>query len=301
MGFDRDTLRGAWGFVLDSYHEFSLDGGSRLSAALAYYILFVMAPATLLVVSITAYFGEGLLSSPLVQGLSEVLGPDLANLLTEVLRTTTQARASLAAGVIGLLATLWALGIFYFHVQSVFNRMWRVTRRPGVAWRLAAWTRLRRFTVMLVPVALLALGAVATAVGSILGTLLHLTPGERAIDIAASPLSVAGAAAVSFCLLYKYLPDAEVRWRYAIWVSVCVAAGWTLGTYLFGVYLSWGRMASAYGAAGAVFVLLIWLNYSARLVLVGCKATKRWAELAEGAVTPLPNATNLRVELEPVE
>lgn len=301
MSLDRDTLRRAWRFALDSYHEFSLDGGSRLSAALAYYILFVMAPATLILVSVAAYFGAGLLQSPLIEGLTELLGADLAMLLADVLRSTTQARASLAAGIVGIVATLWALGIFYFQVQAVFNRMWRVTRRPGSAWRITIWTRLRRFTVMLVPVALLAVGAVATAVASLLGSILHLTPTERAIHIAASPYAVAGAAAISFCLLYKYLPDAQVRWRYAIWVSVWVAAGWTLGTYLFGVYLSWGRMASAYGAAGAVFVLLIWLNYSARLVLVGCKATKRWTELAEGAVTPLPNATNLKVELESPE
>jgi len=298
VSLDRDTLRRAWRFALDSYHEFSLDGGSRLSAALAYYLLFVMAPATLVLVSVAAHFGEGLLQSPLIEGLTELLGADLAMLLADVLRTTTQARASLAAGIVGIVATLWALGIFYFQVQSVFNRMWRVTRRPGSAWRITIWTRLRRFTVMLVPVALLAVGAVATGVASLLGSILHLTPTERAIQIAASPYAVAGAAAISFCLLYKYLPDAQVRWRYAIWVSVWVAAGWTLGTYLFGLYLSWGRMASAYGAAGAVFVLLIWLNYSARLVLVGCKATKRWTELAEGVVTPLPNATNLKVELE---
>jgi len=301
LRLDGDRLRRVWRFFADSYHEFSLDGGSRLSAALAYYVLFVMAPAALLIVSAAAYFGSGELHTPFIEGLSEVLGAELAGALSDVLTTTTQARASVAAGIVGLLATLWALGTFYVQVQSVFNRMWRVTRRPGSAWRLTFWMRLRRFTVMLVPVALLAVGAVTTAVAALLGSVLHLTPGERIVNFSSSPLSVAAFAGVSFCLLYKFLPDAEVRWRYAAWVSVWVSLGWTIGTYLFGVYLSWGNTTSAYGAAGAVFVLLIWLNYSARLVLVGCKATKRWTEFREGAITPLENATILKVELDQAE
>jgi len=296
-----DTVRRVWRFSADSYGEFSLDGGSRLSAALAYYTLFVMAPAALLLVTVASYFGTGTFQTPLIEGLAEVLGEELAGLLSDVMFTTTQARASVTIGLVGLVATLWALGIFYFQVQSVFNRMWRVTRRPGSAWRLTVWTRLRRFTVMLVPVALLAAGAVATAMSSVLGAVLNVSPGERAVQLISSPLSVAAVAAISFCLLYKFLPDAQVRWRYAAWVSVWVSLGWTLGTYLFGLYLSWGSLTSSYGAAGAVFVLLIWLNYSARLVLVGCKATKRWTEFKEGTVTPLPNATILKVELDVVE
>jgi len=301
VGLDGERLRRAWRFVVDSYYEFSLDGGSRLSAALAYYTLFVMAPAALLVVSAGTYFGAGSFRTPFIEGLTELLGPELASLLTDLLTTTTEARATLTVGVIGLLATLWALGIFYVQVQSVFNSMWRVTGRPGSSMRLTIWTRLRRFTVMLVPIALLAVGAVATAITAVMGSVLNLTPGERIMNVVSSPVSVAVFAAISFCLLYKFLPDAQVRWRYAAWVSVWVSLGWTLGTYVFGLYLTWGNMASAYGAAGAVFVLLIWLNYSARLVLVGCKATKRWTELKEGTVTPLENATLLRLEVEVVE
>ncbi len=301
VSFDLDRIRRAYKFTVDSYDEFSLDGGSRLSAAMAYYILFVMAPAAVLLFSIASYFGRSLLESPLIEGFIEILGEDLAALLNQTLASSTGTQSSAAAGVFALIGTLWALGIFYIQMQSVFNHMWRVTRRPGSLWRVTILTRLRRFAVMLVPAALLAVGGIVTAMGSLVGSLLSSTGLEPIHGVVSSPIAVVAAGAVSFAVLYKFLPDAHVRWRYALWVGVFVSFGWSLGTYLFGLYLSLGGMASAYGAAGAVFVLLIWLNYSARLVLVGAKATKRWTELAEGSVTPMPNATLLKVELDTFE
>ncbi len=102
-------------------------------------------------------------------------------------------------------------------------------------------------------------------------------------------------------MLYVFLPDARVPWRAASVAALAVAFGWTVGTWLFGRYLSWSSGASAYGVAGSVFVLLIWLNYSSRLVLLGCKTTKVWTERYGGGVIPLEHAAVVKVELESPE
>jgi len=297
---DRGALRALWDWILESYREFTLDGGSRLSAAMAYYVLFVMAPAALLLAAAAARFGTRLMDGSFVEALGAVLGDELGQSLYDIVFSGAQARSAVAAGVVGLVSLIWALGLFYMNIQAVFNRMWRVAVRPGAPWKLLLWTRLRRFVVMLVPVAVLAFGAFATALVSLLEGRWGIAVLQPFAEVMSSPLAVAAVAWVSFAVLYIFLPDAHVPWRSAAVASLVVALGWTLGTYLFGQYLSWRPGGGAYGTAGAVFVLLIWLNYSSRLVMVGCKMTKRWTERVHGKVSPLPHAALIRIEVEPV-
>jgi len=296
MAMDRGALRAFWDWVLESYNEFTFDGGSKLSAAMAYYVLFVMAPGALLLTSLAASFGSPMDGS-FAEALGTVLGDELGQSLYEIVVSGAQARSATSAGIVGLVGLIWALGIFYVNIQAVFNRMWRVAARPGASWRLLLWTRLRRFVVMLAPVAVLALGAFSTAVVSLLEGRLDVPVVQPFADALSSPVAVAAVAWVSFAVLYVFLPDAHVPWRAAVVASLLVSLGWTLGTYLFGRYLSWSPGSGAYGTAGAVFVLLIWLNYSSRLVMVGCKMTKRWTERVEGQVSPMPHAAVIRIEV----
>ena len=291
-------LRALYRAALGAYREFRQDGGSMLSAALAYHVLFAMAPALVLLAVIAVRFvGSATPDGPMVQALNELLGAELAEALTTVAGGAAQARADVAAGIVGLALLVWAVVLLYMHLQDVFNRMWRVYVRPGAEAHLLLWARVRRFSVMLVPFAVLAALALANALASTLGSYLPLGGFDIALSLLSSPMTVALAAWVSFLVLLKFLPDAHVPWRPAVIAAAVAALGWTLGTYLYGLYLSTAGTIPGYGPAGAVFVLLLWLNYSTRLVLVCCKMTKLWVEFRGGGVQPLPHATLLHLEL----
>lgn len=277
-----------------------------MSAAMAYYTLFLLAPALLLVTSLTTrVIGTGGLEPVIVRVTQDMLGEELASYVLEVAVTTSEARAADTASLVGVLVLLWAVFVFYSNMQAVFNRLWRVRLRPGVSWGRVLRIRASGFAIMLVPVVLLAAAALSASIASKLDFLLDYAVWGRfaggVVAVARSPVGVFGLAWPSFAVLYIFLPDARVPWRIAAMAAGEVAAGWTLGTWLFGEYLAWSSGGSAYGAASAVFVLLIWLNYSARLVLLGCKLTKTWTQKVHGSVKPLPHAAVVRIDLETTE
>ncbi len=289
-----------------TWHEFGQDGGVRLSAAMAYYILFVMAPALLLLTSLTTRFlGSAKEGGVLYQALQDVLGDQLAGYLFGFAVTTADARASVTVSLLGGLALVYAVAVFYNNIQSVFNRMWRVRVRPGAQWTTILKTRVRRFTVMLLPVAVLAIATLTTTIANWLERLLGsgLLSGvfSTLLSIGRSSIVVFVFAWLSFAALYAFLPDARVPRKVAIFTSLAAATGWTLGTWLFGRYLSWSSGGFSYGTVSWVFVLLIWLNYSSQLVLLGAKLSKVWTESLDGQVDPLPYAAIVKMELETPE
>lgn len=282
--------------------EFGQDGGPRLSAAMAYYVLFVMAPALLLITNLAARF-VGSESGEFAHGaIEELLGEELAGYLIGLATSVAEARADAAVSVVGTIALLWAVAVFYLNTQHVLNRMWRVQVKSGAPWQTVAWTRLKRFTAMLLPIVALAATTLTNTVAEwlheLLGTGLLGGLLEAAVRLLDSPVAVFGMAWLSFTMLYAFLPDAKVRWRVAVIAALAVAMGWTLGSWAFGRYLGWSSGGFAFGAASAVFVLLIWLNYSSQLVLLGCKLTKVWTEAEYGRVEPLPHAVVIRVEAD---
>ncbi len=163
--------RRAWlDHAVSTWSEFTQDGGSRLSAALAYYILFAIAPALVLL----AAFGTRALGAlepggALFESLSELLGPELGGYVRDIAVSAAEARASTAAaGTLGFIVLFWAIGVFYVNMQFVFNKMWRVQVKPGADHRTVFLTRVRRFSVMLIPVAALAVTAVVAAIAGLL-------------------------------------------------------------------------------------------------------------------------------------
>jgi membrane protein len=205
-----------------------------------------------------------------------------------------------------LFVLLWAAFVFYSNMQAVFNRLWRVRLRSRIPWGQIARIRTGGFAIMLLPVVLLTVAALVASIASRLDFLLddYAVLGRFAggvVAVVRSPVGVFALAWPSFAVLYTFLADVRVPWRIAAVAAGEVAAGWTLGTWLFGEYLAWSSGGSAYGAASAVFVLLIWLNYSARLVLLGCKLTKTWTQEVHGSVEPLPHAVVVRIDLETTE
>lgn len=284
--------------------EFIQDGGSRMGAAMAYYTLFVMAPAVLLLAAISmSFLGSFGTGGSLGIALEDVLGKAVAGYVFSLAATTVQSRAHTIAGVAGGVTLVWAIVVFYWNTQAIFNRLWRVESGPGMSWSALLRSRAKGFMILLLPVVLLAAAAVLTAVLSAVTRVIDLgglgDTAQRWLGYAASPLLLFALACLSFTLMYKLLPEVRASWWISFATAVVVAAAWTVGTWLFGLYVSWSGKAFAYGAVSALFVLLVWLNYSARIVFLGCKFTKVRTEAVHGRVEPLPHMVAVRIEQQP--
>lgn len=295
------SLRRLYAGVRRAYDEFRRDGGVVLSAALAYYLLFAMAPGLVLLFFLAvSLLGRFITAETALGGLAEVFGPELSAALVAVAGTAAQAQASAVAGVVGFVILMWAGVMLFIQLQDVLNRMWCVSVPEDSNRRELMRARAGQVLILLIPFGLLAAQSIATALIALVASLPALGWLGGVVEMLGSPLAVAVGAWFAFFMVFAFLPDVFVPRIPALVAGGVAAAGWTLGTYVFGVYLSSRGVVAGYGAAGAVFVLILWLNYSARLVLVCCKATKLWVERHDG-VRPRPYAALIRISVQEVE
>lgn len=280
-----------------TYKEFQRDGGSQLSAALAYYALFALAPATLFALALaTAVVGRTAVDALLQDSLVRLLGPTLANMLIDLSASRSVAYDYQTAWIaIGILFATSALALN--QVQAAFDRMWSVCPRSGASLWSIVRARLAQALIALMPAILLLAGVLANSVAAVIASRPVLSRFDGLSQILGSPLAVLVSSAVAFLVIFKYLPDAFVPWRAALPAAALTALAWVVGTYLFGLYVGRAAIASLYGVAGSAFVLLIWLNYSARIVLIGAKVSKVLAERQDGSVRARPYATGVRYQV----
>lgn len=289
------TFRRRIKWYIAVYSRMTREGGTLLSASLAYYGLFALAPA-LVIMALGARY---LLKVPsqgeaLRHALQTLFGEELADALASAITVTFQSRYSTTASLIGLGVLLFAVVAAYFRLQEAVSMVWGLRIPPDARARQIAARRAAQMLIVLVPFALLAFAAIASSV-------LAASPwfpiaSDGLLRFLGSPLSLGLAAWVMSALIYLLLPDARVPWRAVILPSLAFAAAWTLGTYLAGMYFTRIASASLQGAVGSLLVTLIWLNYSARALLYGAALCRATVERHDG-VHPLAHAVYLSVPL----
>lgn len=279
--------------VVRTYKEFTRDRGTRLAAALAYYTLFAIAPALLVALAIAgAVLDQAVVNTVAEESLARLLGEGLTSTLVDLSKSRSAAMSSQTAWITVLLL-LGASALALLQMQAAFNDMWNVDLREGVSFRRVVRARLAQALIALVPAALLVAGVLASSAAAVIASHPQFTRFGDLIQTLGSPLIVLVSSGIAFLVMFRYLPDAQVPWRSALLGAAFTAVAWLAGTYLFGLYVGRAAIATAYGAAGSVFVLLIWLNYSVRIMLMGCKFSKVLAEDAQGHIRPRPYAVGV--------
>ena len=203
-----------------------------------------------------------------------------------------RARRGAVATAIGLVTLFIGATVVFGELQATMNLIWEVQPAPtrGVWAGIWAWLRERMFSLALV-FALAFLLLVSLVISAALASAAALFHGpeqallSRLLELAVSLLVLT----FVFALFFKYVPDAEISWR-DVWLGgLLTAALFTLGKTAIGVYLGRASVGSAYGAAGSMVVLLVWVYYSALILFFGAEFTQAWAT-RHGGVTPQPHA-----------
>jgi membrane protein len=268
------------------------DNCLRLAASLAYYTALSLAPLLLLLVGVVGLvLDRQQVATQLATQLEGLMGQAGRELVTSIL-TTTSPQGSLLATVIGLGTLFIGATAVFGELQATMNLIWEVQPAPtsGVWAGIWAWLRERIFSLAIV-FALAFLLLVSLVISAALAGAAALFQGSeqavlsRVLEIAVSLLVLT----FVFALLYKYVPDAEIGWR-DVWLGGLITAVlFTLGKTAIGFYLGQASVGSAYGAAGSMVVLLVWVYYSALIMFFGAEFTHVWAT-RHGDVTPQPHA-----------
>ena len=281
-----------WHVTLRAVQNWWKDNCLRLAASLAYYTALSLAPLILLIVGVVGLvLDRQQVATQLATQLEGLMGQAGRELVTSIL-TTTSPQGSLLATVVGLVTLFIGATAVFGELQATMNLIWEVQPAPtsGVWAGIWAWLRERIFSLAIV-FALAFLLLVSLVISAALAGAAALFQGpeqavlSRVLEIAVSLLVLT----FVFALLYKYVPDAEIGWR-DVWLGgLITAVFFTLGKTAIGFYLGQASVGSAYGAAGSMVVLLVWVYYSALIMFFGAEFTHVWAT-RHGDVTPQPHA-----------
>jgi membrane protein len=268
------------------------DNVPRLGASLAYYTLFALSPVLLVATAIAGLvFGPEAVRGEIVGQIQGLVGRQGAEAVQAMLEGAAKPSSSIPATVVGFVTLfLGATGAF-LELQTALNAIWRVKPRPGARVRDFLTQRLISFgLVVAVGFLLLVSLLVSAALAALSRYLGNIFPALTAVWAAGNVLVSLFVITLLFAMVYKILPDVRLRWR-DVWIGALVTAGFfSVGKQLIGLYLGTSSVGSSYGAAGSVVVLLVWVYYSAQVVLLGAEFTRFYVERFRGQPPPVKYA-----------
>jgi membrane protein len=281
-----------WHVTLRAVQDWWNDNCLRLAASLAYYTALSLAPLVLLIVGVVGLvLDRQQVATQLATQLEGLMGTAGRELVTSILAATSPQGGTLAT-IIGLVMLLIGATAVFGELQAALNLVWEVQPAPTNGVWAGIWVlfRERIFSLTLV-LALAFLLLVSLVISAALAGATALFHGpeqavlSRILEIVVSLLVLT----FVFALLFKYVPDAEIGWQ-DVWLGGLITAVlFTLGKTAIGFYLGQASVGSAYGAAGSLVALLVWVYYSALIMFFGAEFTHAWTT-RHSEVTPQPHA-----------
>jgi membrane protein len=263
----------------ETFQEWQRDKASLLAAALAYYTVFSITPLLVIAIAIAgAVFGQDTAKGEILAQVNSLVGEKGAQAIEMTLDNVNQPQLKSTASIISVVVLLIGASGVFAQLQDALNTVWNVKAKPEVGIWLFIRKRLLSFGMVLVIGFLLLVSLIVSAVLAGISKLeINVLPGFTPLWQLLNFGVSFGFISLLFALIYKYLPDAKVRWK-DVWVGAIITALlFSIGKYLIGLYLGRGSFGSAYGAAGSLIVFLAWVFYSAQILLFGAEFTQVYA------------------------
>lgn len=303
MASEQGARKGLVHLVKKTFKQFSDDDCMSLAAGLAYYTIFALPPLLVILIAIgTTVFSRDQVEQTLETQMQGVL---TAEQIDGIVARTQEKGAGWIASAISLVVLLVGATGAVAQLQTSLNRVWEVAPDPAVAgWRTFVTKRALSLLLILAVAFLLLLSLVLTSVLSGLGgRITEILPGELGPPViwGANILVSWLIFTLLFAAVFKILPDAEIAWRDVAVGAAVTALLFMLGQFLLSLYMGNANIGSPYGAAGSLALILVWIYYSALILLIGAEFTQVWArrfgkqiQPSEGAVRAIHRVEHLR-------
>jgi len=266
------------------------------SAVIAYYAIFAMPGLLVIVISFgTLFFKRDVITGQLYTQISSIMGLETARQVQDMIISVSQTNKSMLATIIGLITVLLGATGVFVELQKALNVIWGVKAKPHRAFIMLIRTRLFSFGLILSIGFLLLISLTITTIIAVMGdwVLNHWPNIVLIIFYVLNFIISFGIVMLLFALLYKILPDAKIQWKH-IWLgSILAAFLFILGKTAIGLYLSKSNPGSAYGAAGSIVLILLWVSYSSMIFFFGAEFTRAFADHFTGKVS----ATEVAVKI----
>ncbi len=309
-------MAGAVNFILDTFYlnrvaevlkdtanEWVEDKAPSLGAAIAYYTVFSLAPLILLLVSVFALFvhNNDEVKTKIKDQVTQFAGGSAADVVDQIIDSTSkQKKSGIIGTVVAVVVALFGASGVFGQLQESLNTVWGVKAKPGQG--IGGYLKARFVSFAMVGgvcFMLLVSLSVSAMIKGFSQQLNHLLPGGTLVTAIVSLLLNLVVITMLFAMIFKYLPDAKIAWG-----DVWIGAGLTtilfiIGKGALGLYLGSGSAGTAYGVAGSLISTLVWVYYSAQILLFGAEFTQVYANAFGSHIEPEEHA--IRVEKKEIE
>lgn len=265
---------------------------ATLSAALAYYTLFSIAPILLISTSIVSKFlDEAKVKAQILSQITAIVGIEPAKMISNVMETLSRPAEGTFAYYIGILLLLFAASGIFSEIQSGLNNIWGVTARKNESPFHFIFKRILAFLLVFGIGFLFLLFMVLSLLLATLTGYLTLYFGEHFITIGISLNYLVSffVMILLFALIFKVLPDIHLKWRNVLPGALITAVLYTVGKSLLGIYFRHSTLSSLYGVSSSLIILLVWVYYSSQIFFIGAEITR--VLTIKNEVMPLKNNT----------
>jgi membrane protein len=271
----RQAVTALWSLARETVRGWLGDFAPSMGAGIAYYTAFSLAPLLIIVIAIAGMvFGEDAARGYLYAQLADLLGPQGAQVVRQMVERSGESQEGIIAPIVSVVFLLIGATTVFAELQSDLDRIWKA---PAPTW--SGWWGMLRSRVlslgMVVSIGFLLL--VSLVFSAALAALSKWWSGRfegiEGVLYALDFIVSLGVISAMFALIYKILPRVKIGWR-DVWVgAVATALLFTIGKFLVGLYIGQSRVATGFGAAGSLVVVLVWVYYSAQIFLLGAEFT----------------------------
>ena len=295
----RKKIIGAFSYLKQVFSEFVEDDVLKYSASLAYYTIFSIAPVIIVIISVCGVlFGKEAIQNQLYGQINELVGSSAATQIQATIKNIHLTGSNIFATTVGIIVLLiGATGIFG-EVQDSLNKIWGLRLKKRKIWWKLILNRLLSFSLIIclgfVMMVSLLLNALVSAFGNFLAryfsefSVIFIQITDNVLTFVITTFL--------FSLMFKVLPDAKIKWKDVFIGGLITAVFFTLGKLAIGYYLGSSNIATIYGAAGSVMIVMVWVYYSSIILYLGAEFTKVYAKLYGGKIFPNDYAIWIKTE-----
>ncbi len=285
----RITFKSLWQILKATGSDFSNCRITRMSAALAYYTVFSIAPMLILVISLSAiFYGREAIEGSIYSEIKSFVGSDAALQIQEFIKNATITKNNVFASGASIIALVIGATSVFSEIQDSINLIWSLKAKPKRGWFKIVINRLLSFSIIAsLSFILLVSLLVSTVLDILVGRLIQLFH-QVAVYFAYGLNLLITFVIITFLfgIIFKVLPDAKIKWRDVLTGAITTALLFMLGKFLISFYLGTKNIGNTYGAAGSIILILLWVYYSAIILYFGAAFTKNYAQFKGRRIYP---------------
>jgi membrane protein len=287
------TFKDLFPLLKESYKEWNDDEPWRQSAVVAYYAIFSLPALLIIVVTLAGQiFGQDAVQGRIANEVSAAVGQEAAESIQTMIENAYTQKNSVMATIVGIATLIFgSTGVFY-QLQQSLNKVWEVEPDKDAGFKKLLKDRASSFGIILVIGFLLLISLLLSTALSVLSDYISnfLPDFTVYVFFVVEVLVSFGIVTLLFAMIFKFLPDVDIEWR-SVWIGAMVTSGlFVLGKYLLSIYFGAANPASAYGTAGSVILILLWVSYSCLVLFFGAEFTQVYARTYRHKIQPSGHA-----------